>query len=112
VSWASSLADHLDHGGPMDLCATCHRPHAVALVHWRGAVGVVTEAAVDEAIGRLEAVLDGRRPEDCACKCCAEVKVGDGRALAERVERLESSSTMRITDHGPDAEYEEEHDHG
>lgn len=85
MSWASALADHLDHGGPMDLCATCHRPHAVALVHWRGAVGVVTEAAVDAAIGRLEAVLDGRRPEDCACKCCAGVEAGNGRALAEAV---------------------------
>jgi len=81
VSWASALADHLDHGGPMDLCATCHQPHAVSLVVYRGAVGIITEAAVDAAIGRLEAVLDGRRPEDCACRCCAEVGRANERAL-------------------------------
>lgn len=97
MSWASALADHLDHGGPMALCATCHRPHTVALVHWRGAVGVVTEAAVDAAIGRLEAVLDGRRPEDCGCKCCAEVKAGNGRALAEAVADASQSLGVTIT---------------
>jgi len=79
--WATALADLLDHGGPMDLCATCHRPRAVSLVVYRGAVGIITEAAVDAAIGRLEAVLDGPRPEDCACRCCAEVGRDNERAL-------------------------------
>lgn len=85
MSWEATLAAWLDAGGPIHLCDDCGHPHAISvLAHsWRRPDGrqVLDPGDFLAYLARLEAILDDRRPDDCACRCCAPVTAENERLL-------------------------------